>query len=87
MAQGKKILVAPLDWGLGHATRCTSLIRKLEMEGHEVWIGATGSGLAFLKKQFPKNNFLGDIPAYNILYNYTSGSKNSECHSRRASVA
>jgi uncharacterized protein (TIGR00661 family) len=69
MAQGKKILVAPLDWGLGHATRCTSLIRKLEMEGYEVWIGATGSGLAFLKKQFPKNNFLDDIPAYNISYN------------------
>jgi uncharacterized protein (TIGR00661 family) len=69
MARGKKILVAPLDWGLGHATRCTSLIRKLEMEGHEVWIGATGSGLAFLKKQYPKNNFLDSIPAYNISYN------------------
>ncbi len=69
MTQGKKILVAPLDWGLGHATRCTSLVRKLKMEGNEVWIAATGSGLAFLKKQFPDNNFLSDIPAYNIQYN------------------
>lgn len=28
------ILIAPLNWGLGHATRCIPLIRKFQKEGH-----------------------------------------------------
>ena len=29
MIEKKNILVAPLDWGLGHATRCIPIIKKL----------------------------------------------------------
>lgn len=49
----KKILVCPLNWGLGHATRCEPIIRKLLTEGHEVVIAADGFPLRFLQKQFP----------------------------------
>lgn len=49
----KKILVCPLNWGLGHATRCVPIIRKLLAEGHEVVIAADGFPLRFLQKEFP----------------------------------
>ena len=29
----KNILVAPLNWGLGHATRCIPIIKALEENG------------------------------------------------------
>ncbi len=50
----QKILVSPLNWGLGHATRCEPIIRKLVEEGHEVVIAADGYPLKFLQKQFPQ---------------------------------
>ena len=38
-----KILIAPLNWGLGHATRCIPLIRQYVAAGDEVLkIGTTG---------------------------------------------
>jgi hypothetical protein len=30
------ILVAPLDWGMGHATRCIPIIQKLQQQGAQV---------------------------------------------------
>lgn len=54
MEKRKKILVCPLNWGLGHATRCEPIIRKLVAEGHEVVIAADGYPLQFLQKQFPQ---------------------------------
>jgi hypothetical protein len=29
MEKAKHVLVAPLDWGLGHATRCIPIINEL----------------------------------------------------------
>ena len=49
-----KILVAPLNWGLGHASRCVPLIRRLQDEGHEVILGGDGESLTLLRKHFPK---------------------------------
>ncbi len=48
-----KILVAPLNWGLGHASRCVPLIRRLQEEGHEVILGGDGESLTLLRKHFP----------------------------------
>ena len=48
-----RVLVAPLNWGLGHATRCVPLIRRLLDEGHEVVIAAEGYPLRFLRREFP----------------------------------
>jgi len=63
----KRILVAPLDWGLGHATRCIPLIRELNEAGCEVILGADGAPLELLSKEFP---FLEKIllPGYGIRY-------------------
>ncbi|MEX2380236.1 MAG: glycosyltransferase, partial [Vicingaceae bacterium] len=43
----KRILVAPLDWGLGHASRCIPIIRELRKQGAHVVIAADDRPLAF----------------------------------------
>ncbi|MGB9746492.1 MAG: glycosyltransferase [Bacteroidales bacterium] len=51
---GKKVLVVPLDWGLGHATRCIPVIYDLLNSGCEVIIGGSGLSLTLLRKEFPE---------------------------------
>jgi len=55
MAKGnpKKVLIAPLDWGLGHATRCIPVINEFLNQGCEVQIASSGDALILLKKEFP----------------------------------
>jgi uncharacterized protein (TIGR00661 family) len=62
-----KVLVCPLNWGLGHATRCVPIIRKLVTEGHEVVIVADGYPLAFLQQQFLSLRFI-EYPSYEVYY-------------------
>lgn len=50
----KKILVCPLNWGLGHATRDVPIINDLLNQGHEVVLVGDGFPLKFLQKEFPK---------------------------------
>ncbi|MBI5389940.1 hypothetical protein HZB02_00440 [Candidatus Woesearchaeota archaeon] len=50
----KRILIAPLSWGLGHATRCMPIIRALVAEGYQVDIAACGRAAVLLKTEFPK---------------------------------
>ena len=47
-----RILIAPLDWGLGHAARCIPIIRYLIEKDYQVIIGADGRPLQLLKKEF-----------------------------------
>jgi UDP:flavonoid glycosyltransferase YjiC (YdhE family) len=61
------VLIAPLDWGLGHATRCVPIIHELILQGAQVIIAAVGSQKALLKLEFPGLEFL-DIPGYEIGY-------------------
>ena len=37
-----RILVAPLDWGLGHATRCIPIIKELLGNDCDVWLAGEG---------------------------------------------
>lgn len=67
MQKQKTILVAPLNWGLGHATRCVPLIRELLSEGFEVILGSDGQALDLLKKEFPQLQAL-ELPSYKIEY-------------------
>lgn len=46
-------LIAPLDWGLGHATRCVPIINECLAKGEKVIIAADGAAAAFLKQEFP----------------------------------
>lgn len=64
---GITILVAPLDWGLGHATRCIPLIQFLIQLGCKVIIAAEGAQEKLLKSEFPDTSFVS-IPGYNIKY-------------------
>jgi UDP:flavonoid glycosyltransferase YjiC (YdhE family) len=61
------VLVAPLDWGLGHTTRCIPIIKELISQGARVMIAAGPGQKAMLKKEFPLQEYL-DIPGYNIYY-------------------
>lgn len=62
-----KILICPLNWGLGHASRCVPIIRNLISDGHSVTIVADGFPLEFLRLQFPKISFI-ELPSYPISY-------------------
>jgi uncharacterized protein (TIGR00661 family) len=64
------VLVAPLDWGLGHATRCIPLIRALQSAGYNVLIGSDGPQKVLLKKEFPSLPIL-TLKGYNIRYTKT----------------
>ncbi len=67
MNSKKRILVAPLDWGLGHASRCVPIAKNLEKEGYEVVFAASGRPLELLIQEFPKNDFI-KLEGYNINY-------------------
>ncbi len=54
----KKVLVVPLDWGLGHATRDIPLIRELLNAGCVVVIAAEGKHAALLSREFPEITIL-----------------------------
>ena len=53
-----KILVAPLNWGLGHASRCVPLVQRFLEEGHEVILGGDGASLTLLRRHFPKCRYV-----------------------------
>jgi uncharacterized protein (TIGR00661 family) len=63
----KRILVAPLNWGLGHATRCIPIIKALISCGFEPIIGSDGEALELLRKEFPDVLAI-ELPSYNINY-------------------
>ncbi|RIV44123.1 glycosyltransferase [Flagellimonas pelagia] len=60
MQNSKRILVAPLNWGLGHATRCIPIIRALLDHGHQPFIASDGVALSLLQKEFP------DVPSFEL---------------------
>jgi hypothetical protein len=63
----KSVCIAPLDWGLGHATRCITLIRALESLQYKIYIATEGKHEAILKEAFPNANFL-KLRGYRIWY-------------------
>lgn len=64
-------MVAPLDWGLGHATRCIPLIRELLAKNCEVIIAGSGASLTLLRNEFPGLTF-EELPDYRIRYSSSS---------------
>ena len=65
-----RILVAPLDWGLGHATRCIPIINALLTNNCEVLLAGEGKTLTLLQQEFPQLNCL-PLKGYNIYYGKT----------------
>jgi uncharacterized protein (TIGR00661 family) len=67
MKNRPRILVAPLDWGLGHATRCIPIINELTDKNVDVVIGADNRPYELLRKEFPYLEHI-KIPGYAVRY-------------------
>lgn len=61
------ILVAPLDWGLGHASRCIPIIHRLCTCGCRVVLAGEGLSQVILRSEFPQLPFL-PLKGYRIRY-------------------
>ena len=61
------VLIAPLDWGLGHATRCIPIINELIQQGTRVIVAANPTQKTLLKSEFPQIEFI-ESQGYNIRY-------------------
>lgn len=66
-ANNKTILIAPLNWGLGHATRCIPIIKALQENDYSPIIASDGIALELLRKEFPYLRTL-ELPSYEIEY-------------------
>ena len=62
-----RILIAPLDWGLGHATRCIPIIRACISKQKNIYVAAEGRIANLIKTEFPDIIIL-PLRGYNIRY-------------------
>lgn len=62
-----KVLVAPLDWGLGHATRCVPVIKEFLRQGAQVELAVTDSYAPLYREIFPELK-KHTAPSYGIVY-------------------
>lgn len=60
-------LVCPLDWGIGHATRCIPVIENLQDCGWRVIVAAGGRPLEFYKHEYPGLELL-EFPGHMVRY-------------------
>ncbi|QOD59667.1 glycosyltransferase [Polaribacter haliotis] len=67
MTNKKKIIVAPLNWGLGHASRCVPIINALLENNFTPIIASDGKALGFLQQEFPSLETL-KLSSYKIKY-------------------
>jgi len=63
----KSVLVCPLDWGIGHATRCVPVIKHFLAQGFRVVIASDRRPMAFLRREFPNLEFI-KFPGTHITY-------------------
>ena len=63
----KKVIVAPLNWGLGHASRCIPIIKALQKKEYTPVIASDGKAIDFLRKEFPNVEMIS-LPSYHIRY-------------------
>ncbi|MBR6265697.1 MAG: hypothetical protein IKR66_03805, partial [Bacteroidales bacterium] len=65
--QNQVVIVSPLDWGLGHATRCIPIIQELLRNNNTCIIASSGRSSELLRQEFP-NVIHEQIPGYGISY-------------------
>jgi uncharacterized protein (TIGR00661 family) len=63
----KRVLIAPLDWGLGHATRCIPIVYELLNLNVEVVLAAGEKTRNLLEKEFPKLEIVY-LKGYDVKY-------------------
>ncbi|MFT4602712.1 MAG: hypothetical protein ACI857_002899, partial [Arenicella sp.] len=52
--KNKKVIIAPLDWGMGHVTRSLALISELLVNQNEIIFAGTEEQIDIAKQDFPK---------------------------------
>ncbi|MDQ2752336.1 MAG: glycosyl transferase family 28 [Bacteroidota bacterium] len=62
-----RVVVAPLDWGLGHATRCIPLIKSLLDAGCSVYVACNSTAQSLFLQEFSNLHIL-PLQGYNIRY-------------------
>jgi UDP:flavonoid glycosyltransferase YjiC (YdhE family) len=62
-----RILIAPLDWGLGHLSRCIPIIHYLLAQGHSVFFAGNENQQSYIKNVFPHIDYLM-LAGYDIRY-------------------
>jgi len=62
-----RILVAPLDWGLGHVTRCVPIIKHITKLGHQVVFAGNISQQHYIKSIFSSIEII-PLEGYNVQY-------------------
>ncbi len=67
-----RILLAPLCWGLGHATRCLPIAEALTAAGAEVVLASDGAALDLLRAAFGERYEFWELPAYDISYKHSN---------------
>lgn len=65
--QRKRILIAPLDWGLGHTTRILPIIGILLNKGHRVTVACNERQKALIIKDYPQIKFV-HLDGYDVVY-------------------
>jgi UDP-N-acetylglucosamine transferase subunit ALG13 len=61
------VLLSPLDWGLGHTTRCIPIIHELVQQGCNVIIACNSTQKALLIEEFPQLAYV-HLQGYNLKY-------------------
>lgn len=67
----KVVLVAALDWGLGHASRSIPVVAELRKQGAEVILAGSGPSGLLLRKSYPQLTYVA-CPPYRIHYRGSS---------------
>lgn len=62
-----RVMVCPLDWGLGHASRMIPVINRYRNAGYQVLIGGSGKSGMLLKHAFPGLTYI-QLPSPEIHY-------------------
>jgi len=63
----QKIIVAVLNWGLGHASRSVPIINNLLAQNFTPILASDGKALLFLQQEFPELESI-QLPSYGIKY-------------------
>ena len=67
MGLPRHVLISPLNWGLGHASRCVPIIQYCIDLGCKVSLASDGNALQLLKEEFPRLDIL-ELNSSNVTY-------------------
>ncbi len=67
----KKVIIAALDWGLGHATRMIEIVQYFIDNNWQPILASSGDAALLWRQKFPEL-ITYELPAYDFKYNYKS---------------